>query len=78
LVTCGWVGDVFSPGTSDCGTGRSGIGQIGTPVTRSSTYAHACFVSCATTLRGFPSTTTSARIGAAGMSKFQMGWCTSW
>src|SRR5688572_19015459 len=37
LVGCGCVGDVFSPGTSDCGTGRSSIGQIGSPVARSNT-----------------------------------------
>ena len=29
LVGNGCVGDVFSPGTSDCGTGFSSIGQIG-------------------------------------------------
>ena len=27
LVGNGWVGDVFSPGTVDCDTGRSSIGQ---------------------------------------------------
>ena len=37
FVGNGRVGDVFSPGTSDCGTGRSSIGQTGTPVVRSST-----------------------------------------
>ena len=37
LVGNGCVGDVFSPGTSDCGTGRSSIGQTGGPVTRSKT-----------------------------------------
>src|ERR1700687_4900769 len=31
LVGNGCVGDVFSPGTSDCGTGRSSIGKIGSP-----------------------------------------------
>src|SRR4051794_6480074 len=33
----GCVGDVTSPGTSDCGTGRSSMGQSGLPVTRSNT-----------------------------------------
>ncbi len=41
----GCVGEVFSPGTSVCSTGRSGIGQTGAPVTRSKTYAYACLVS---------------------------------
>src|SRR5262245_44971895 len=35
LVTKGCVGDVFSNGIVDCGTGRSSIGQSGTPVMRS-------------------------------------------
>ena len=33
----GWVGDVFSPGTSDWGTGISMIGQSGVPCSRSKT-----------------------------------------
>ncbi len=33
----GWVGEVFSPGTSDCGTGRSSIGHTGSPVSRLNT-----------------------------------------
>jgi len=37
LVGKGCVGDVFSPGTSVCGTGRSSIGHTGCPVTRSNT-----------------------------------------
>src|SRR5215813_14102735 len=37
LVGNGCVGDVFSPGTSDCGTGRSSIGHTGLPLVRSST-----------------------------------------
>ena len=36
-VENGWVGDVCSPGTVDCGTGISTIGQIASPVLRSST-----------------------------------------
>src|SRR5258706_12176091 len=35
LLGIGCVGDVFSFGMSDCGTGVSGIGQIGCPVMRS-------------------------------------------
>jgi hypothetical protein len=37
LVGNGCVAAVRSPGTSLCGTGRSTIGQIGSPVTRSKT-----------------------------------------
>src|SRR5262245_41807248 len=37
IVGIGCVGDVTSPGTSVCGTDFSSIGQIGLPVTRSST-----------------------------------------
>ena len=33
----GWVGAACSPGTVDAGTGRSSIGQTGSPVTRSNT-----------------------------------------
>ena len=38
FVGCGCVGAVRSPGTVDRGTGRSSIGQTGSPVTRSKTY----------------------------------------
>src|SRR5262249_11941529 len=38
----GCVGDVFSPGASVCGTGRSSIGHSGAPVTRSKTYKNPC------------------------------------
>src|SRR5262245_42579888 len=44
----GCVADVFSFGMSDCGTGVSGIGQIGTPVMRSNVYSQPCLVGCAT------------------------------
>ena len=44
LVGNGCVGDVFSPGTVDCGTGRSSIGHTGLPFVRSSTYANDCLV----------------------------------
>jgi hypothetical protein len=78
LVGCGCVGEVFSPGTSDWGTGFSSIGQTGSPVARSSTYSHPSLLGCATTLRGLPSIVTSASSDAQQLSKFQMGWCTSW
>ena len=48
LVGNGCVGEVSSPGTSLCGTGRSSIGQTGSPVTRSKTKAKPCLVSCTT------------------------------
>ena len=37
LVGNGCVGAACSPGTVDCGTGRSSIGHTGLPVTRSKT-----------------------------------------
>ena len=64
----GCVGDVFSPGTSDCGTGTSLIGQTGWPVTRSNTYRMACLLGTATALIKRPSTLISARMGAEDMS----------
>src|SRR6202030_3896606 len=50
----GCVGDVFSPGTSDCGAGRSSIGHTGWPVTRSKTYRKACLPGRATALIALP------------------------
>src|SRR5437660_5368327 len=73
LVGNGWVGDVFSPGASDCGTGRSTIGHTGWPVTRSKTYSQPTLCGSATALIIRPSTLMSARIGAEELSKFQMG-----
>ena len=49
-------------------TGVSTIGQIGSPVTRSSTYSQPIFVLAAMILRGLPSIVTSSRFGAIGMS----------
>src|SRR5215471_18027277 len=46
LVGNGCVGAYHSPGTSPFSTGRSSIGQIGVPVTRSKAYTIACFVGC--------------------------------
>src|SRR5262245_32771410 len=64
LVGNGCVGDDFSPGTVDCGTGRSSIGQTGLPVTRSKTYTNASLLGTATALIACPFTLMSARIGA--------------
>src|SRR5262245_22533543 len=78
LVGKGCVGFVFSPGTVDCSTDRSTIGQIGVPVTRSNTYRNACLVGCATALIVRPSIVISTSMGAHGMSESQIPWCTSW
>src|SRR4029077_17030053 len=72
FVGNGCVGEYHSPGTSPCGTGRSSIGQMGLPGTRSNTYRNACFVGCATAFTRLPSTVTSSRIGAHGMSLSQI------
>jgi hypothetical protein len=48
LVGNGCVGQLASPGTSDCGTGRSSIGNTGSPVLRSNTNTNPIFVACAT------------------------------
>src|SRR5439155_17683484 len=50
LVGNGCVGDVFSPGTVDCSTGRSSIGHTGWPVTRSKTYSQPILCGNATAL----------------------------
>src|SRR3954470_22338224 len=42
LVGNGCVGDVFSPGTSVCGTGRSSIGKIGSAAPRLERKKKAC------------------------------------
>src|SRR6266851_690344 len=54
LVGNGCVGEYHSPGTSPFGTGRSSIGQIGSPVTRLKTYKKACLVGWATALTVLP------------------------
>src|SRR5262249_62392072 len=74
----GCVGDVFSPGTSDCGTGLSSIGHTGCPVTRSNTYSHPSLLGDATALIGLPFTLMSSSSAADELSKFQIGWCTNW
>src|SRR5579862_3079968 len=64
LVGNGCVGQVLSPGTSDCATGRSSIGHTGCPVTRSKTYRKDSLLGRATALIAFPPTLIFARIGA--------------
>ncbi|PYV86415.1 MAG: hypothetical protein DMG05_19760 [Acidobacteria bacterium] len=44
LMGKGWVGQVASPGTLLCGTGRSSTGNKGSPVRRSSTNMNPIFV----------------------------------
>src|SRR5580658_5200028 len=78
LVGNGCVGEYHSPGTLPTSTGRSSIGQIGFPVTRSNTYKKPCLLGWATTLTFRPSTVISARIGAEDISISQSGWCTNW
>src|SRR5215510_4821700 len=78
LVGNGCVGDVFSPGTSDCGTGRSSIGHTGCPVTRSKTNTNVCFVGWTTALIFLPLTVTSARNGGDPMSQSHTSWWTVW
>ena len=72
FVGNGCVGLVFSKGTSDCGTGRSSIGQSGCPVTRSKRKTHDCLVGWATALTTLPFIVRSSRMGAHGMSQSQM------
>src|SRR5580658_7958924 len=64
LVGNGCVGQVFSPGTSDCGTGRSSIDHTGCPVTRSKTYRNDSLLGSATALIALPPTLILARMGA--------------
>ena len=65
----GCVGQGASPSRSVAvSTGRSSIGQSGSPVTRSNMKTKPCLVICATAFTGRPSTTMSTRFGAAGRS----------
>ena len=64
----GCVGEARSPGTSLAGTGRSVMGQIGLPVTRSNTYSHAVLDGTTTTSRGRPFHCIVASTGGAGRS----------
>src|SRR5882762_701044 len=74
LAGNGCVGEYHSPGTSPFGTGRSSMGQMGSPVSRLKTYKKACLVGCATALTSFPLTVMSTSIGAQGMSMSQRPW----
>ena len=68
FVGKGCVGESLSPGTNDCVTGRSSIGQTGSPVTRLKVKVIPCLVVWMTIGTSFPSTVTSARIGTLGRS----------
>src|ERR1700720_557598 len=52
LVGNGCVGEYHSPGTSPCGTGRSRIGQIGSPAPRLKGLMNACYCFLATAFLG--------------------------
>ena len=69
FVGNGCVGLERSFGTSDLGTGRSSIGQIGSPVSRLKTKSIACFVGCAMAFTVRPPIRMSNRIGAHGRSQ---------
>jgi hypothetical protein len=62
------IGDSFSPGTFDAGTGLSSNPQIGSPVTRLKAYRIACFDAWKTAGMRRPPTVTSMAIGAVGVS----------
>src|SRR5262245_49679134 len=64
----GCVGEECSPGTSLCGTGRSTIGQIGLPVSRSKTYRNPFLPACATTSTLLPFCLIVVSCGAAAKS----------
>src|ERR1700689_4566081 len=53
MVENGCVGELCSPGMSDCGTGRSWTGNKGTPVSRLST--NTCPILGLITIAGVPS-----------------------
>src|SRR5690348_2314347 len=72
LAGNGCVGEYHSPGTSPFATGFSSIGQIGTPVSRFSTYINACLVGCATAFTVRPLIVMSVRIGGHGLSMSQI------
>ena len=68
LVGKGCVGHASSPGTSLFATGRSSIGQIGSPVTRLKTYRKPVFPACATTSTSCPFRRIVVSCGAAVLS----------
>ena len=66
-------GTVSSPGTVVfCGTGRSSIGQIGVPVTRSNTYRYPVLLAIATTSIARPFWRMVVSCGAELLSRSQM------
>ena len=71
LVGNGCVGEVFSPGTFDCGTGRSSIGHTGLPLVRSSTNRNPFLFGCITALILRPSTVMSPSIAGPTLSYSQ-------
>ena len=64
----GWVWASFSPGTIDCGTGRSSIGHTGSPVTRLKAKVKPCLVVWTSIGICWPSTVASTRIGTLAIS----------
>src|SRR5689334_3720818 len=65
FVGYGWVGHACSPGTSLFSTGRSSMGQIGSPVTRLKTYRKPVLPACATTSTICPLCRIVVNCGAA-------------
>ena len=74
----GWVGEVISPGTSVCGTGRSSIGKSDSPVRRSNTNRIPILVACTSAGTSSPPRRSVTNVGCAGTSKSQRSWCTVW
>ena len=72
LIGKGWVGDVHSPGAFVCGTGRSSMPHIGSPVSRLKTNIRPIFVITATPGITLPSRLVSTSVGGAARSKSQM------
>ncbi len=68
VVGKGCVGQTCSPNGAPCGTGRSSIGQIGSPVTRLKTYSQPVLPGCATTSTALPSCRIVSSFGAVVLS----------
>ena len=73
----GCVGEVTSPGTSLCGTGRSSTGNTGLPVSRFSTYSMPDLLPWITTGTSWPLWRRVASRGGEALSKSQRSWWTS-
>src|SRR6266849_9484437 len=78
FVGYGCVGHDCSPDTSLLGTGRSSIGQIGAPVTRSNPYRKPVLPAMATTSTSLPPLLMRVNCGAALLSKSHRSWWTVW